>query len=233
MGTHAWGLLHVRVTGQWAFTSSVYLKKQLIDWKLTFVSMKVFITISFITLQNKGSRFNNLWYIHIIVSGCNKVIFKECSKLKCYWMSVCISKHNEAKQAEMSRVWSRAKQGDGWLVLKIPQTPWKWKWKKVKSLSRVRLFADSVDCSPPGSSIHGILQARILEWVAGSFSRRSSWHPGIEHRCPALQADALTSEPPGKLPEGFQKTFLKGKWRRGTAGYMINSGTILIDWYFR
>ena len=33
---------------------------------------------------------------------------------------------------------------------------------------------DPVDCSPPGSSIHGILQARILEQVAISFSRRSS-----------------------------------------------------------
>ena len=32
----------------------------------------------------------------------------------------------------------------------------------------------SMDCSPPGSSIHGILQARILEWVAISFSRGSS-----------------------------------------------------------
>ena len=32
----------------------------------------------------------------------------------------------------------------------------------------------SVDYSPPGSSVHGILQARILEWVAISFSRRSS-----------------------------------------------------------
>ena len=32
-----------------------------------------------------------------------------------------------------------------------------------------------IDCSPPGSSVHGILQARILEWVAMSFSRGSSW----------------------------------------------------------
>ena len=32
-----------------------------------------------------------------------------------------------------------------------------------------------MDCSPPGSSDHGILQARILEWVAISFSRGSSW----------------------------------------------------------
>ena len=33
---------------------------------------------------------------------------------------------------------------------------------------------DSIDCSLPGSSVHGIFQARILEWVAISFSRRSS-----------------------------------------------------------
>ena len=32
-----------------------------------------------------------------------------------------------------------------------------------------------MDCSLPGSSVHGIFQARILEWVAISFSRRSSW----------------------------------------------------------
>ena len=35
-------------------------------------------------------------------------------------------------------------------------------------------LCDPEDCSPPGSSIHGILQARILEWVAISFSRGSS-----------------------------------------------------------
>ena len=34
---------------------------------------------------------------------------------------------------------------------------------------------DPVDCSPPGPSVHGIFQARVLEWVAISFSRRSSW----------------------------------------------------------
>ena len=45
---------------------------------------------------------------------------------------------------------------------------------KVKSLSRVRLFATPWTDSPPGFSIHGILQARILEWVAISFSRGSS-----------------------------------------------------------
>ena len=43
----------------------------------------------------------------------------------------------------------------------------------VKLLSHVRL-CNPMDCSLPGSSIHGIFQARILDWVAISFSRRSS-----------------------------------------------------------
>ena len=34
---------------------------------------------------------------------------------------------------------------------------------------------DPTDCSPPGSSVHGILQERILEWIAVPFSRGSSW----------------------------------------------------------
>ena len=45
---------------------------------------------------------------------------------------------------------------------------------KVKSESEVAqscpTLCDPMDCSPPGSSAHGILQARILEWVAIAFS---------------------------------------------------------------
>ena len=54
-----------------------------------------------------------------------------------------------------------------------------------------------MDCSLPGSSVHGIFQARTLEWVAISFSRGLP-NPGIEPGSPALQADPLPSEPPGK-----------------------------------
>ena len=43
----------------------------------------------------------------------------------------------------------------------------------AQSLSHVQLFS-IMDCSPPGSPVHGILQARILEWVAISFSGGSS-----------------------------------------------------------
>ena len=61
-------------------------------------------------------------------------------------------------------------------------------------------LCNPMDCSLPRfSSIHGIFQARLLEWVAISFSRVSS-QPRIEPGSPALQADALPSEPPGKSP---------------------------------
>ena len=50
-----------------------------------------------------------------------------------------------------------------------------------------------MDCNPPGSSVHGIIQARILEWVA--FPSPDS---RIKPTPPALQADSLPSEPPGK-----------------------------------
>ena len=59
---------------------------------------------------------------------------------------------------------------------------------------------DHKDCSLPGSSAHGISQARILEWVALSFSRGSSWPR--EPSPPALAGFFIT-EPPGK-PKGHQ-----------------------------
>ena len=63
-------------------------------------------------------------------------------------------------------------------------------------LSPVRL-CNPMDCSPPGLSVHGILQARILEWGAILFSRESS-PPGIKPLSPALQADFLPFELPGR-----------------------------------
>ena len=65
----------------------------------------------------------------------------------------------------------------------------KWKWK---SLSRIQLFA-----TPWTTHIHGILQARILEWVTIPFSGNLP-NPGIEPSSHTLQADSLPAEPPGK-----------------------------------
>ena len=49
---------------------------------------------------------------------------------------------------------------------------------KWKSLSHVQLSVTPMDYSPPVTSVHGILQARILMWVAISYFRGSSWHRG-------------------------------------------------------
>ena len=67
----------------------------------------------------------------------------------------------------------------------------------AKRLSHVRLFVvpQSVVCQAPLSM--GILQARKLEWVSMPSSRGSS-NSGTKPRSPALQADSLPSEPPGK-----------------------------------
>ena len=70
---------------------------------------------------------------------------------------------------------------------------------------------DPMDCSLPGSSFHGIFQARVLEWVAISFSRGFS-NPGIEPRSPALQVDAIPSEPPGKSIRHKWVTIIWHKW---------------------
>ena len=51
--------------------------------------------------------------------------------------------------------------------------------------------------SPPCSFVHGIFHARILKWVAISFSKDIP-DPRIEPESPALQANALPSGPPGK-----------------------------------
>ena len=53
----------------------------------------------------------------------------------------------------------------------------KWNYHVCSVAQSCLTPCDPVDCSPPGSSVHGILQASILEWVAISFSRGSSWPP--------------------------------------------------------
>ena len=60
-------------------------------------------------------------------------------------------------------------------------------------------LCNTMDCSPPGSSVHGILQARILEWAAISFSRGIFLTPGIECVSPAWADRFFTTEPLGRL----------------------------------
>ena len=53
-------------------------------------------------------------------------------------------------------------------------------------------LSDPMDCSPAGS-VHGVLQARIMEWVAIPFPGDLS-NAGIEPKCPVLQGDSLPSD---------------------------------------
>ena len=63
-------------------------------------------------------------------------------------------------------------------------------------------LCDPMDCSPPGSSVRGILRQEY--WSGLPFPSPGNLpDPGIEPRSPALQAGALTSEPPGKPSEAL------------------------------
>ena len=67
----------------------------------------------------------------------------------------------------------------------------------AKLLQWCLILCNSMDCSPPGSSVHGILQARILEWVAMPCSRGSS-QPRDQTQVSRIAADSLPCEPPWK-----------------------------------
>ena len=75
--------------------------------------------------------------------------------------------------------------------------------RKVSVAQSCPTLCDPMDCSLPGSSVYGIFQGRILEWVVVP-SPGDLPNPGIEPRSPALQADffyfyfLLLSEPPGR-----------------------------------
>ena len=86
---------------------------------------------------------------------------------------------------------------------------------RTKSLQSCLTLCHSMDCSPPGSSVNGILQARILEWVAISSSRGSSWTMDWSHTaCDSCISDGIfTAEPqyssgPRKLFELMNINFL-------------------------
>ena len=64
-------------------------------------------------------------------------------------------------------------------------------------LSGVWLFCNPMDCSLPDSPVHGIFQARILEWVVISFSR-GSFQPRDRTGASCIRSGFLTAELPGK-----------------------------------
>ena len=70
----------------------------------------------------------------------------------------------------------------------------------AKSLQSRPTLCNPLDCSQPGSSVHGTLQARILEWVAMPSCKGSSQprHRTCVSYIPCLAGGIFTAEPPGK-----------------------------------
>ena len=87
---------------------------------------------------------------------------------------------------------------------------------KVKSESEVAqscpTFSDPMDCSPPGSSAHGILQARVLEWVAIDFSNamKVKSESEVTQSCPTLSDPMDYSLPVPSIHGIFQARVLSG-----------------------
>ena len=79
------------------------------------------------------------------------------------------NRYKQVKQVTRTRVWKE------WSCCFVQGSPWrqvgKRKWQLLQSCLTLH---HPMGCSPPGSSVHGIFQARILEWFAIHFSRGSS-----------------------------------------------------------
>ena len=75
-------------------------------------------------------------------------------------------------------------------------------WVYAQLLQLCLTLCDPMDCSPPGFSVHGILQARILEWVAVPSIRWSSWpRDQTQVSCiSCITGGFFTAKPPGKPP---------------------------------
>ena len=77
---------------------------------------------------------------------------------------------------------------------------------RVKNESKVAqscpTLSDPMDCSPPGPSVHGIFQARVLEWGAVAFSEITSAAAKSLQSCPTL-CDPVDGSPPGSPIPGI------------------------------
>ena len=96
------------------------------------------------------------------------------SRFSC--VRLCATPLTGAHQAPPSLGFSRQEH---WSGLPFPSPMLeseKWKWSR----SFVSDSSDPMDCSPPGSSIHGIFQARVLEWGAIAFSMSPNHAPALD-----------------------------------------------------
>ena len=102
------------------------------------------------------------------------------------------SNHGKSARGVMPGLWERQGRSE--------KLSWREEGLLVWVTESCPTLCDPMDYSPPGSSVHGILQARILEWVVGSHSLLQGIFP-IQGSNPGLlhwRVGSLSSEPPAK-----------------------------------
>ena len=124
------------------------------------------------------------------------------SHFKCVWLSANL--WTVACQAPLSTGFSKQEY---WSGLPFP-SPWSLTAAAAaaKSLQSCPTLCDSIDSSPLGSSVHGILQARTLEWVAISYSNAWKWKVKVKSLSHVhLLATPLTAAHQAPLSMGFSR----------------------------
>ena len=133
------------------------------------------------------------------------------SARQCCWLPasshssifLCFPKPPNAPSQGMSPDWSKPTLASCFPLRMIDLEVWACDlMHRAKLLQSCTILCDPVDCSPPGSSVHGILQARILEWVAMPSSRGPSQprnRIGVSYFYLHWQAGSLPLAPPGLM----------------------------------
>ena len=101
---------------------------------------------------------------HLHLSMCLMLLLLLLSRFS--RVRLCATPMTAAHQAPPSLEFSRQEHWSGLPFPSPMHESAKWKWSR----SVVLTLSDPMDCSPPGSSVHGIFQARVLEWGAIAFS---------------------------------------------------------------
>ena len=143
--------------------------------------MKCFSLVYRIIFFSKNILFGSGLLYHTLGNDCFRPVINKLWSTEQIWPGACFVNKVSLKHKPVCLL-----KENWWVIMhyksrikllqliQYGQQKWKWKWKL---LSRVQLFV-----TPWTITVHGILQTRILEWIAIPFSRGSSWlrnQPGV------------------------------------------------------